>query len=198
VFLTTKLLPEMDAFLDLIRDLRLEERVRERFGVPFPIFLNVPGADGEAARIEHLRPAASAMEALPGYLVEKTLVHWGVGSLGDCLGQAESALLPELLSRQEPHASFQGTLCFLVTPSLGVYANVQEPAPWSCLGNLEMEGVERVLTRFEGDETPGLRALYHVPVAELARRYGRPDSELLYSANDLIDLWIRRWAESVS
>jgi len=195
VFLTTKLPPELDAFLNFIRDLRLEERVRERFGVPFPIFLNVAGPDGEAARIERLRPAAGALERLPGYLVEKTLAHFGVGSLAECLGQAESALLPDLLVRQEPHARFQGTLSFFITPALDVYANVQEPASWSCLGNLEREGLDRVLARFECDETPGLHGLYHVPVAELACRYGRPDCRQLYSPGDLVSRWIRLRAQ---
>ena len=51
------------------------------------------------------------------------------------------------------------------------------------------------MRRFEYDEVPGLQLNFHMPVGELARRYGRPDSRLLYGHGDLIERWMRLWGE---
>ena len=113
--------------------------------------------------------------------------------LADCLGRAEADWLPELLHQSEPLAEMPGTLAFMVTPELDVYSNLGEPAPAWRLGNLCADGLDVILRRFERDEAPGLQAMFHVPVCELAAAYGRPDSRLLYDRDDLIVRWIKLW-----
>ena len=49
---------------------------------------------------------------------------------------------------------------------------------------------------FERDENPGLHASYHVPISELAKAFGRGESELLYDRDDLITRWLRLWGEA--
>ena len=48
------------------------------------------------------------------------------------------------------------------------------------------------------DETPGLHAMFHVPVSDLAARYGRPESRLLYDRDDLVLRWLHLWANRSS
>jgi hypothetical protein len=55
--------------------------------------------------------------------------------------------------------------------------------------------MDRIIRRYERDAVPGLQVLFHVPVSELARAYGRPESRLLYERDDLITRWLRMWAE---
>jgi hypothetical protein len=89
----------------------------------------------------------------------------------------------------------------MVTPKLDVYSTVGEPTPaWRLgslrAGSLRAAGLDAILGRFERDEVPGLQAMFHVPVSELAAAYGRPEGRLLYERDDLIVRWITQWTRS--
>jgi len=64
VFLTTKLLPELNGLLVLIDEYRLRERVQD-LGGEFQFFMNLPGPDHEARKIDNLRPMAEQVIDLP-------------------------------------------------------------------------------------------------------------------------------------
>jgi len=200
LFLTERLVPELEAFVALIEELDLERRVPtlspER--APFELFVHGVCPDGEGFEIEHLRPTANVLDVLPTYLAEKTLAYRDKTSLEGCLGRAEADWLPELYDLDAPLAEMPGTLAFMVTPELDVYSNLGEPSPAWRLGSLRERaspagGLDAILRRFERDEVPGLQAMFHVPISELARSYGRPESRLLYERDDLIIRWIKLW-----
>ncbi len=144
LFLTTRALPELEAFVALSESLSLEERVRA-LGYEFQVFVHQPAPDGEAMHIEPLRPPVEALARIPGYLAEKTMQHHGKTSLEECLGRAEDDWLPELLCCDQPRAEYPEIQAFMVTPDLDVYWNGGELAPWWRLGNLEAEDIERVM-----------------------------------------------------
>jgi hypothetical protein len=135
------------------------------------------------------------LDVIPAYLARKTCAYKGKKSLPECLGRAEADWLPELLLQDAPLAEMPGTLAFMVTSELDVYSNLGEPTPAWRLGNLRAEGLDVVMGRFERDAVPGLQAMFHVPVAELAAAYGRPESRLLYDRDDLIVRWIKLWTD---
>jgi hypothetical protein len=195
LFLTKRVIPELDAFVQLIHSLELDRRVRQ-LGHEFQVFVHGISPDGEAFHIEHLRPVTDILSALPGYLAEKTLQHRAKPTLTACLGKAERDWLPELLEESRPLASDPDTLGFMVTPDLDVFSNLAEPMPWWKLGNLASDRVEGIMRCFERDENPGLHASYHVPISELAKAFGRGESELLYDRDDLITRWLRLWGEA--
>jgi hypothetical protein len=195
VFLTQRLLPELEAFVDLVRSLDLDRRVLG-LGHEFQIFLHGIAPDGEGFNCEPLRPSVDVLAAIPRYLVEKTLRHRGKPTLEACLGKAEAEWLSELSQQSEPYAAYPDTLAFMVTPQLDVYANLAEPMPWWKLGNLDSDGLDGTIRCFEEDGTPGLHANYHIPVSRLAAAYARPDSDLLYDRDDLIVRWLRLWSEA--
>jgi hypothetical protein len=115
--------------------------------------------------------------------------------LPECLGFPEGDRIDQLAHEQAPHASYPNMLAFFVSEGMDVYANIEEPMPWWKLGNLETDGLDVIMRRFEHDEVPGFHVNYHVPVGELAQRYGRPDSRRLYGRSDLIERWLRLWGE---
>ncbi len=198
VILTKHFLPEAGAFVELVRALRLEERV-EGLGAPFRVFLNTPSPNGEAFAIEDLRVEAADLESLPDYLVEQTLAHFGRDVLAEALGRPEAELLPGMLAEAgtvaEQPGALPARLAFVVDSGFHVYTNMDETAPWCRLGHLWKDGLDEVLRRFEADDTPGLQALFRAPVAELARRYGRRDGGRVYSPSDLLARWVRLWAQ---
>ena len=195
LFLTERVIPELDAFVALVRSMYLDRRVR-KLGHEFEIFLHGVGPEGEGFDIEPLRPTDRILPAIPAYLAEKTLQHRAKSSLEECLGKAEKDWLPELLQEDKPCATYPDTLAFMVTPRMDVYSNLAEPMPWWRLGNLESDGLDRITSCFENDETPGLYANFWVPVSQLAETYGRQDGNSLYERDDLIVRWLRMWGAS--
>jgi hypothetical protein len=195
LFLTERLVPELDAFVDLIRSSAKDPKGFPKPLGSFEVFIHGISPDGEGFGLEPLRPAVDVLSKIPPYLVEKTLQHCGQATLEACLGKAEADWLPELLEEDTSLAAYPETLAFMVTPELDVYSNLGEPMPWWCLGNLDEDGLDPIMQRYEQDEVPGLQAMFHVPVSELARAYGRPDSRLLYERDDLITRWLRMWCE---
>lgn len=194
LFLNKRLIPELDAFVELIKTMKLEKRVRE-LGHEFEVFLHPIAPDGEAFNIEHLRPIADDLSSIPSYLAEKTKDHLDASTFEECLGKAESEWIVELSEENEAFATFPPTLALMVTPELDVFSNLGEPMPWWKLGNLNTDGVDRIMSCFENDEAPGLHVNFHVPVSQLAQNYGRKDSQYIYTRDDLILRWLRMWGE---
>jgi len=116
-------------------------------------------------------------------------------TLEGCLGKAEKDWIAELSEEHEAFATFPPTLAFMVTPELDVFSNLGEPMPWWKLGNLKIVGVDKIIWCFENDEVPGLRVNFHIPISQLARTYGRKDSQYIYTRDDLILRWLRMWGE---
>ena len=194
LFLTQHCLGELEEFVGLIQSLELDRRV-EGLGGEFSVFVNTPAPEGEAFDIEHLRPTTKAIDIIPTYLKEKTVKHFNAPDIHTALGKAEAQWLKELRDRQEPYASMPQILAFMVTPSLEVYSNIGETRSWWSLGNLRTDGIDVIMQRFAGDAVPGLYAMFHIPIAQLAKRYGREDSPLLYTRSDLIRRWLHLWGE---
>ena len=195
LFLTTRAVPELEEFVALIYSLELDERVHQ-LGHEFQVFVNTPSPDGEAFNIEHLRPTADVVSAIPDYLAQKTIRHFGVSALEECIGEAEQDLVARLVEENAPLADCPETLAFMIKPDLDVFPNIGDPMPWWRLGNLKTDGLDRIMHCFEHDETPGLYANFHVPVSQLAQAYWRKDSRYLYTRGDLISRWLRMWGES--
>ena len=94
------------------------------------------------------------------------------------LWATEGALWREIVTRppRYPHTyAPPEKLCFYVLANWDVYTNVGTLEPGWRLGNLRAESAAALMARYEADDLPGLRAIYGLPAAELARRYGDPD-----------------------
>lgn len=194
LFLTQRALPELDGFVALIEALHLDQRVQQ-LGQEFEVFARTPAPDGAAYHIENVRPTVDALAVIPQYLAEKTRRYNGAATLEEGMGAAEADWIPELVKDGDPFKTYPETLAFMVTPDLDVFSNIGEPLPWWKLGNLQTDGVDQVMQRFENDEILGLQGNFRVPVSQLAQAYGRPVSRLLYARDDLVLRWLREWGE---
>lgn len=194
LFLTERLIPELESLVELIQTMKLEERV-QAMGYEFEVFVHPVAPDGEAFNIEHLRPTVDVLSSIPSYLAEKTKQYQDVTTLEECLGKAEKDWIIELSEENESFATYPDTLAFMVTPELDVFSNLGEPMPWWKLGNLKIDGVERLMQCFENDKVPGLFANFHIPISQLAQIYGRKDSQYIYTRDGLVLRWLRMWGE---
>ena len=163
----------------------------EALGGQFVIFFHTPGPEGEAWNIEHLRPSVEALARVPKSLLASSRRHLGHGP-----GQAEGDIMESVLIEKPgfPSAySYPDNLGFHITHEWDVYSNMGEMAPWWRLGNLLTEPLDAIIGSFESNRPLGYQAIYGVPAAELAHRYGHPDSRLLYNRGDLLARWARMW-----
>ena len=98
------------------------------------------------------------------------------------------------LNKEPPHVSASFP-CVAINADFDVYPNIAEPAPWWRLGNLKTDSVNAVMNAYINETTPGITMNRSIPVAELAYRYGKPESQKLYSKSDLICRFMHQWGE---
>ncbi len=197
IFLTKKLLPEIDELLRLIDRLRLRERVQD-LGSEFQLFKHMPGPFHEGRKIEYLCPTVEEVTSLPEAILEPSRKHLG----RDTLWQTESELYASILKddrirpRDERVLAEPSPFWFFVTNNWDVFSNVGTLEPWWRLGNLKVDSVETIVRRFEQDDILGLEILLNYPRNKLAGEYGDPRGLKIYSGkDDLLSLYLAKHCE---
>ena len=187
-FVTKRCLHETEEFLRLIKDLRLHKRC-EAIGEKFEVFFGGVAPEGNGFEIEDVRAEESDLEFISPELI--AITRDGLSNFG----KPERELLPNLLSDTNPPSIWPQIRALAVNADFDVYPNNAEPAPWWRLGNLKTDGVDAVLKAYRDEKPPGMMANRELPVMELARRYGNPESTLLYDKSDLLSRWLHMWGE---
>ena len=193
LFLTTKLLPDLDELLGLVDRLRLPRRVRE-LGDEFQLFTHTPGPDGQARGLEHLRPTAEQLTSLPETILAPSRKHFG----RDILWHTEETLVTEIRDwdGEARTNDLPDVLWFFVCANWDVFSNVGTLEPWCRLGNLKQDSVESIMCMYEDDSAPGLAVQFHEPPARLAQRFGDPSGQKVYSSwGDLLSLYRAKHCE---
>ncbi len=176
LFLTRRCLPELDGFLELLKEYEISS-----------FFIGGISPEGCGYELEEERIAAADLPHIPEELT--LLSRDGL----ELLGRPESELLPELLTEHAPPDISVPIPSLAVDADYNVYPNIAEPADWWQLGNLKSDGVDAVMRACRDGTTPGMIANRTIPVSELARRYGSPDSTRLYTGDDLICRFMHQW-----
>ena len=175
VFLTTKLLSELDDLL------ALQDKITGSYD-EFKIFLNLPGPDGEAEKIEELRPTIDQISALPVSLLEKSRKHIGES----VLWRTEGELYSSILSSPDAVETMPEQLWFFVCSNWDVFSNIGTLEPWWCLGNLKKDSVKTIIRRFENNEVPGLKVLCHHSPSSLVEEFGNSTGRKIYSGRECL------------
>jgi hypothetical protein len=197
-FFTKRIMPDLPGLIALARELNLRERC-EALGGPFTLFMHCPSPDGEAWRLEHVRPTVADAERVSEWLREQD-----AAAILRPVGEPESRLVHLLYGERQPTAGAiserilgNELLWFEILPGFDVYSNLGGLTPAWRLGNLKTDGLASILDTLENDRTPGLRAIFRVPVCELAHRFGHPRGQRVYVREDLKERWIRMWADGM-
>ncbi len=189
VFPFTTTLDDIRRLMEVLKETRLEERVND-LGRNFTCFFNTFTPMGEGYNLLDIALRKDDIEKLPGCLVEKTLEHRKKETVNSFL-KTEAELLPELMEDDNPLNDDPKITAFSIDSDFNVYPNCGEPTGWWRLGNLKEDGVEKVIETFLNRNTPGLRMNYETPVRYFARKYGNPESDILWAKSDLVHKWIR-------
>ncbi len=179
IFLTTKLLPELDDLL------ALQEKITGSYD-EFNVFLNLPGPEGEASKLEHLRPTIDQVSDLPEKLLTTSRRHMNK----EILWSTEAELVSEILSAPFLKEERTEDLWFFVCSNWDVYSNIGTLDPWWCLGNLKTDSVETILRRYDNNEVPGLKGLVQFLPESLVKEFGNANGQKIYAnRHDLLALY---------
>lgn len=194
LFLTKKILPELDDMMHLIDRLRLRDRAEE-LGGEFEFFLHTPGPDGATREIEYLRPTLDETKNIPAELIDASVKHFK----NKKLWQTEGELLREIMQSESsfPYAyDCPERLWFFVTTNFDVYSNIGTLEPWWRLGNLKTDTAENIFSRFENNDIFGLHTIYNVSTQKIAKQFGDSESKLVYdTCSDLLSLYVAQSCE---
>ncbi|MFP4381335.1 MAG: hypothetical protein ACLFUS_12610 [Candidatus Sumerlaeia bacterium] len=193
LFLTQRILPDVDGLMGLVRDRRLYERCRE-MGREFELFIHPPGPEGEGRHIERLRPKMNETRDLPEALMDASRKYFG----RETLWYPEAELYGELADDESPcDESTPDSLHFFVLPNFDIYTNIGTLEPWWQLGNLEEQDVGELVAIVEGDGIPALRKRANLSKSFLAKRHGDAQGQKVYSCKeDLLSLYLARECEA--
>ena len=194
-FANKQTLPELPKVVELIDSLELEKRC-EKIGIPFACFVHQGSCDGEAEKLYPIWVESGDLARIPEKLAGYTLRHFGASSLEEVFGREERALCRELLEDGKPLSLGQEPSPVLyVDGAWEVYPNFGVPAKSWRLGNLRTDGAGEILRRLRADESPAQHVCATVPVRELARAWGDPDSRRLFGRGDYIEYLVNRTCE---
>lgn len=176
LFLTKRCLPELGEFLELMEEYDITS-----------FFIGSISPEGCGYELENERIEKADLPLIPDEIAVLSL--YGL----NLLGKPECELLPELIcDHTSPNVS-SNIPSVAVDADYNVYPNIAEPTEWWRLGNLKTDGVDVIMKAYRDGTTPGMIANKTIPVSELARRYGNPDSTKLYDKEDLLRRFMHQW-----
>lgn len=113
----------------------------------------------------------------------------------------ESEIVSSIMSEQHDEAATSEERSVLPEPLFVVMADgkvhlfFEGYDDYSCLGALDVDTAEGIISKYENDDTPCQRVEKNISVKELAGKYRDPKGELLYYRTNLIGFWRRLYWE---
>lgn len=186
-------LPQMETLID---ELQLDARCRS-VGRDFVFFMHGASCAGAGERLYDIRLTPDDLQALPPGLVQRTLKYLGKQTICEVFGQTEQALCAELFEDRSTENLAGLDPVFYIDQDLNVYPNFSAPEPIWYLGNLKTEGIEAVLRAYAENASPAQRTRRTVPLCQMAKAAGNPDSLRLFTRGDYIEYLLNRCSRSV-
>lgn len=187
-------LPHIEKLID---ELDLENRC-SACGREFAFFLHQGSCDGENEQFYDDWITPEDIRAIPPGLARRTLRHYGRASLEEVLGKPEGELVEELLLDHTTENLVTDTPVFYVDRQFDVYPNYETPSESYRLGNLKTDGVRAVLMNYAGNRTLAQHTRLTVPISEMARACGNPDSRRLFGKWDYQNMLHNRYCRVLS
>ena len=186
LILTKHALGDLQQFLQLIYKLNLHKRC-EAIGQKFEVFIGGISPEGNGFEIDNLRIDENDIVLIPDEF--NNICREGT----ELLGQPEYTLLESILHDDTPPNISANVHSISVNANFDVFPNIAEPTEWWRLGNLRTDGVDNIIKTYRNQTTPGMKANREIPIRELARKYGDPNSKKLYHKDDLICRFMHQW-----
>lgn len=172
LFVNQDNLGEIEALVQLSKDLKLDERCRV-FGEEFELFMHNGSCDGANELLYEIRVCEEDLEQIP------EVFRGG-------FGLPEAHWYAKLCESSETRDLKAAEPVFYVTKDLDVYPNFTAIHPWWKLGNLAEDGVDAILKGYWNNESLGQKISSTVPIGELVRKCGQASSKKLFEKEDYV------------
>ncbi len=192
-FANKETVPELSKVVELIDSLKLEERC-EAIGIPFACFVHQGSCDGEGEKLYPIWVTSGDLDKIPSKLAEYTVKHFNKPSIREVFGREERELYNELINDRSTESLGRTAPAVLyIDGDFNAAPNIGVPTePWY-LGNLNTDGPEAILSRLMNDESPAQRVRAAVPLSELVKACGDPESRRLFGRDDYIEYLLSRY-----
>ena len=180
--------------VDLINEKELERRCLEAGG-EFKCFVHPGSCDGENAKLYDIRITPDDLEKIPPQLRDYTLDYFNIGKLSEFYGSTEKKLCEELWNDSGVHNFIEESPVFYIDGSFDVFPNITAPTEAWRLGNLKQDGAESVIGNYLSNRSLGQHTAASVPVSELVRKCGDPDSLRLFDKGDYLIYLLNKYTQ---
>ena len=185
IFVNKENIDELPLLEKLILENDLEKRCSD-FGGEFTCFIHQGSCDGENAKLYDMRVTKKDLIKIPQRLAEFTLKHFNATSLDEVFGQSEQDLYKKLVNDTSTESYVEDSPVFYIDSKLNVYPNISAPAPHWCLGNLNSSSAGEILQNYLQSKSVAQSARLTVPVCQIVKSCGNPDSLRLFDEQDYI------------
>ncbi len=175
--------------LPFVEQLILENRLSERcaaFGGEFTCFVHQGTCDGENAKLYGVRVTQEDLKMIPPLLAAHTLKHFHAKDLNGVFGMTERELYQKLMADNATGSYASDSPVLYIDNAYNVYPNISTPASCWCLGNLKESGAEEILQNYLLGKSVAQTIRREVPISEIVRRCGDPNSLRLFGEEDYI------------
>jgi len=170
----------------------LEERC-EKAGITFAAFVHQGSCEGANAELYDIRVTSEDLSAIPENLKKATLRHFGAKTLEEVFGEPESVLRKALLVDNGTERLSDKPPVFYVDGRFDVYPNFSASEPWWRLGNLKEDGAAAIVECYRENRSKAQSARLNVPISEMAKACGDPDSGRLFTRDDYIAYLLNKY-----
>lgn len=196
VFVNKENVDELPLVEELIRERNLVQRCAA-FGGAFTAFVHTGSCDGENAKHYDIWPTQEDLAKIPPMLAEYTLRHFGVNTLQEVFGEPESLLCERLSDDLSTENLVEENPVLYVDSRFNVYPNLTAPASYWCLGNLKKSSAGEILDNYRQGRSMAQTVRREVPLGELVRACGDPNSQRLFDQGDYTMYLLNRYCEKM-
>ena len=102
----------------------------------------------------------------------------------EVLGEPEQAIYNQLINDTSTNNIVTDSPVFFIDKDFNVYPNYETPSPFWCLGNLKIDGTEKILDTYVNNGSVAQHNMLTIPIGEMVRKYGNSKSMRLFGKWD--------------
>lgn len=185
---------EIKEFDNYIKDKGIKKKCEEK-GLDFSLFIHTGSCTGNAMSLYDEWLTEDNILEIPKKIINSTKSHFGTDDINNFLGETESSLYRSIINDDKKHPVIVDDIILYVDGKLDVYPHFVVHKPWWKLGNLNQDSAEVILSRYLNGETIGQKTRKNIPVSEMVKRFGDPDSNRVFNKDDYIEYITEKYLE---
>ncbi len=194
IFVNKDNIDELPLIERLIKDNNYAKRC-ETFGGNFSCFVHQGSCDGENEKLYNIRITRDDLNKIPLLLKNFTLKYFHTNDLFDVSGRTESELYTELIADTSVNNFVDNEPTFYVDNNFDVYPNKTTPMAFWRLGNLKIDGIDKVINTYLQNESIAQKVSATIHINEIVKVVGNSESMRLFDKDDYIIYLINQYCK---